>query len=332
MTVSGHATFTAADVELDVSGVVPVDEPCAIAGTVLVPEAPAERPVVVVALPGGTYRRRYFDLEPPGRDAYSQAAYFAGRGVAFAAMDYLGGGDSSRPTDGEVLSMPVLAAAAHEAAQALRAGLEEGRYGAPLAEPLLVGLGWSFGGCISIVQQGTHGTYDALAILGHSVLAADAHMGSEVPDDWDSMPEPARREFVRARNEAVVGEELAVYHGHGRRGALQPLYYGESIDEELVRYDEENLHTLVSRSAGIDVMTPGFARPFAERVCCPVFLGFGDTDLTLSPRAEGEAYPASDHLTITVVPGMAHVHNLAPTRRVLWDRLLAWLETVRSLA
>jgi len=121
-------------------------------------------------------------------------------------MDYLSGGDSSRPRDGEALTMPVLADAAHAAFDALRDGLRDGSFGAPpVSDATFVGLGWSFGGCLTIVQQGTHADYDGLVVRGYSPLALDAHEGTDVPANWDELSPDARREVVRANNRALVG-------------------------------------------------------------------------------------------------------------------------------
>ena len=76
--------------------------------------------MVVLAIPGGTYHRRYWDLQPPGRSGYSQAEWMADRGVVFVASDYLGGGDSSRPADGDFMTLEVAADAAHAAYQQIR--------------------------------------------------------------------------------------------------------------------------------------------------------------------------------------------------------------------
>ena len=75
----------------------------------------------------------------------------------------------------------------------------------------------------------------------------------------------------------------------------------------------------------------GSLRPDYERIECPVFLGFGEVDVVSTPRAEARAYPASGHITVTVVPGMAHVHNFASARAELWERLLVWLDGLDRL-
>ena len=66
----------------------PVRERCVIACSLFVPDELPADPVVVVAVPGGCYSRRYYDLDPPGKSGYSEARYYAERGVMFVAMDY----------------------------------------------------------------------------------------------------------------------------------------------------------------------------------------------------------------------------------------------------
>ena len=75
-------------------------------------------------------------------------------------------------------------------------------------------------------------------------------------------------------------------------------------------------------------MTPGISRELAGRIQAPVFLAFGDSDVSHDPRAEPAAYPMSRDITVVVVPRMAHMHNFADTRECLWDRFRRWLPVV----
>jgi hypothetical protein len=77
-------------------------------------------------------------------------------------------------------------------------------------------------------------------------------------------------------------------------------------------------------------MTPGLAAPFADRIDVPVFLAFGEHDVSEDPRAEPVAYPHSPDITVVVVPEMAHMHNFADTRVRLWRRFAGWLPTVAA--
>jgi hypothetical protein len=73
------------DFRVDVTAALPpgaADGPVEIAATLIAdPEAVGDRSTVVIAIPGGTYHRRYWDLRPPDRTGYSQAAWLAARGI-----------------------------------------------------------------------------------------------------------------------------------------------------------------------------------------------------------------------------------------------------------
>ena len=103
------------------------------------------------------------------------------------------------------------------------------------------------------------------------------------------------------------------------------------VPDDLFAYDEDECHTLIPRMSGIDGMTPGLARPFADRISQPVFLAFGATDVSADPRHEPAGYPASSDITLVVIPEMAHMHNFAGTRTRLWDRFYAWLAVLTCL-
>ena len=116
------------ELRVDVTDAVGHGDGLEIAATVVAPptEELPPRPVVVVATPGGTYNRRYWDMQPPGRVDYSQAAYLAEHGVIVVACDYLGGGDSSRPDDADFIGLEAQADAAHGAFVRLGDGLRKG--------------------------------------------------------------------------------------------------------------------------------------------------------------------------------------------------------------
>ena len=325
----GASLVSAVEAAFDVSAAVPVDERCVLTATLFFPAELPVRPIVIVAAPGGTYSRRYYDLDPPGHEGHSQARYFAERGVVFVAIDYLGGGDSTRPQAGERLTLPVLADAAHAAVVQLRAGLADGSLlGTAVADAVYVGHGFSFGGGLTFVHQGTHADFDAVIIFGASPIASDGIQ--ELPAEWGELDADERREWIRKGNEAAVEEELAVYHGASRRGMWR-AYYRDDTPEELISYDEREIATLVPRSAGIDVMTPGFMLPFAERIECPLFLGFGDSDLVADPHEQVRAYVGSRDVTLTVFPETTHLYNFIDSRRSVWDRMLLWLGTLDEL-
>jgi len=320
-------TTTRTDVSIDVSRSVGRNLSLCVTATVIAPEADdlPDQPVVVIAIPGGTYHRRYWDLHPPGRHGYSNAEYFAERGVIFVASDYLGGGDSSRPDDGDFIGLEVQADAAHAVLQHVRAAVAAGSLTdrlPPIPAATFVGVGQSLGGFITMIQQGKYADFSAVAILGASPrLIANTR---EQPD-WTTMSADERRQWIIQANALQTGAEgLPMYHGAPRE-QYRGIFHVPTVADDLMSYDEEQCQTMIPRMSGVDGMTPGLAQPFAYLISVPVFLGFGEFDVSANPRQEAVAYPLSGDITTVVVPNMAHMHNFADNRQRLWDRLLTWL-------
>lgn len=312
---------------VDVSAAVGHGESLQVTMTVVAPPA-AElppRPVVVIAIPGGTYHRRYWDLHPPGRTGFSQAEFLAERGVVFVACDYLGGGDSSRPDDGDFIGLEVQADAAHAVFEWVRDALAQGTLVdalVPVADATIIGIGQSLGGFVTMIQQGKYADYPAIGVFGASPLLI---ANTREQPDWDRLSAAERRAWITEENARQSGvQELPMYHGAPRE-QYRGIFHVDDVPDDLLAYDEAECHTLIPRNAGIDGMTPGFARPFAERIRSPLFLAFGEFDVSADPRAEATGYPGSSDITIVVIPQMAHMHNFADTRAQLWLRFCEWL-------
>ena len=323
----GHVRRT---IDLDVTAAMPetsqLGKPITVAVTVVAdPSIVAPEPTVVLAIPGGTYHRRYWDLQPPGRSGYSQAEWMADRGVVFVASDYLGGGDSSRPADGDFMTLEVAADAAHAAYQQIRDQLEAGSLDEglpPVADATYVGVGQSLGGFITMIQQGKYADYAGVAILGASpILIANIPHHRRLEG---ASPEDRRRMIMEDNAMSSGLAELPMYHG-APRDIARHIFHVKDVPDDLLRYDDEACHTLISRVTGVDGMTPGYAMPFSEVIESPVFLGWGDIDVSADPHLEPSAYPRSRHVTLSVVEQMAHMHNFADTRERLWEDLAAWL-------
>jgi pimeloyl-ACP methyl ester carboxylesterase len=322
-----------ADVRFDVTAALPPDavsDPVHSAATVVAdPDQLGVAPFVVVAIPGGTYHRRYWDLQPPGRSGYSQAQWVAERGGVFVACDYLGGGDSSRPEDGDFMTLEVCADAGHELLEQLRVGLAKGSLvdGLPaLTDPVFLGIGQSLGGFITMIQQGKYADYPGIAVLGASPL-----VNANIPfhRELDGLSESERRQAVLEDNAKSAGvDELPAYHGAPRE-LYRGIFHVLDVPEDLFQYDVEQCSTPINRITGVDGMTPGYAKPFADRITSPVFLAFGDSDVSQQPLLEPTGYPAARDVTVVVIPQMAHMHNFADTREDLWKRLDQWMAVLR---
>ena len=82
----------------------------------------------------------------------------------------------------------------------------------------------------------------------------------------------------------------------------------------------------------VGMMGPGYVAAEAALVDVPVFLGFGERDVSEDPTREPAMFPKARDVTVYVVPRMAHMHNFASTRRRLWERSLGWMANVRAVA
>lgn len=324
-TALNEADVHVVDVAVDVSPALSGQQTGSVSGTMFVPENLDPAATVVVATPGASLSRRYWDIELPDGE-YSQARHFARRGVVFIALDYLGGGDSSQPANGEQLTLPDVAAAAHHALVGLRRGLEQGSWHPrPLTPSRWVGLGHSFGAAITIVQQSEYADFDAIAVLGYSSIESAAV--PQVPANWADLSVVDRRAFVE-EGLARYGINFPVYHQIPREGPWAAMYPDDASDQ-LKAYDDEVLATTLPRTVGVDVMTPGFTLPYASRITAPVFLAFGDQDTCRQPHLQVTAYPASRDVTLTTYQDMKHLHNFSDGRLQLWDRTVQWMTALR---
>jgi len=72
------------------------------------------------------------------------------------------------------------------------------------------------------------------------------------------------------------------------------------------------------------MVAPGTVAPEAAAIRVPVLLVAGERDVVPDLRAEPKAYPNANDITLFQCPRMAHMHNFASTRDLLWTRLHSW--------
>ncbi len=315
-------------VEVDVSVVVPFAGEAVMRGWVRAPVVVAAdaRPVVLVCFPGGSCTTGYFDLDVPGHAGYSMADYFIDRGFVVAAFDHLGIGDSS-PVDDIFAVAPRIAAASDDVAtrvvlDGLRAGtLVPGL--APLADPYVVGVGHSMGGMLSTVMQARHRTFDALLGLGHG---GDGLPGFLTPEELalaDRPLEDTEADIVECARKRFAAPTRI----DDRRAEPNSFFAADvprSVKAAFSRQRGQLLYT-----CGLTSMIPGSTDAEKAAVDVPLFLAYGDGDLTRNFNGAFARYAEATDATLFVLRDSAHCHNQAATRAVLWDRMARW---VRSLA
>lgn len=291
-----------------------------LAATVHLPhEAQLEdRPPVLVAMPGGGYTRHYFDLREVG---YSEAEHHVSRGVVVVALDHLRVGDSDIP-DLEEASLAACAQANHAAVGAilgkLRGGTLESGIGA-IDPAVVIGVGQSMGGHIGLLMQANHKTFDALAMLGSSVVSTRLparEVGKEVSlmgqtDPVNGLSTLVGFDFRFAFHWEDVPERFAEVDIAGQRGS-GPLPYWRS-------------ETTPNAGGGL---LPGHLSTAAAVVTAPVLLGMGERDVCQDSLRELAAFMSTRDLALFVAPRMAHMHNFAGTRELMWRRLSALIAQV----
>jgi hypothetical protein len=303
-----------------------------IAVTVFLPNAIPAAPIVIVALPGGGYSRGYFDLHFRGHEGYSQAEHHVARGVVFVAMDHLGVGASSTDAN-EVLSIEDIAAANDQAVREVLARLRTGALtaGARVQPGLVVGTGQSMGGGVTIIMQGRHRTYDAIMPLGFSPVH------TSLPQRKPEMREAIKVVFA-GFSRRTPPHKLSVPHSSEQIPDFLYPFHCEDVPKDIVEADLAGGYPLrqsppswgsatVPRCV-VAMMSPGYVAEEAACVDVPVFLGFGERDVSEAPHREPTMFPRATDITVFVAPRMAHMHNFASTRRLLWERSMGWVDAV----
>jgi alpha-beta hydrolase superfamily lysophospholipase len=319
--------------DVDITGVVLDGEPLSTSVLVALPDELDDAPLVCL-FPGGTVSKRYFHLEIPGHAGYSMIEHLAARGYIAAACDHLGVGDSSHP-EPDRLTLDVLGAANDATARALLRLLAQGDVeGAPAMTPRFVlGAGQSMGGCLLIVQQASHATFDAVAVLGYSAIHTHAPgTGPHLDPHTGDLP-PATS--ATADPSPDYPEGIPPGYGWSGRPRTREGYavfmrsasfWGNNWED--VELDVAFPASLQWRSTTPPVATtmlqPGIVSRYAAAITSPVLAAMGERDVVADAHAEATAYGASRDVSIFVVPRMGHNHNLATTRHLLWDRVADW--------
>ena len=79
------------------------------------------------------------------------------------------------------------------------------------------------------------------------------------------------------------------------------------------------------------VTAPGAIAPEAASIVVPVLAAFGERDVLEDPRMESKAYRRAVDFSLFICPRMAHMHNFANTREILWTRIASWGQHVATL-
>lgn len=290
-----------------------------------------ELPIIWFAWPGGGYNRRYFDLNLPGREGYSEAEFHVAKGSIFLACDHLGVGDSAIPEGAftHADTAAANAAVAREVLSRLRDGrLLAGYPAVPDAFPLA--MGQSYGGLLLTHLQAEHRLFKGVAMLGWSGICTQlkdvsGHGNAAPPSALegtqllrDGLNHPYRRSFhFDDVPEDIVAEDMLGYPA--RVGVPVPVWGAHHMPGGPNFAPERGPlgpNVVTREAAAIDV---------------PVFIGNGEIDTCPDPLTEPTAYPKSPDITTMVLPRSSHMHNFAGTRALLWARLESWAVGIKEI-
>jgi pimeloyl-ACP methyl ester carboxylesterase len=313
-------------VSVDVSAVAPAG--CKwIAADVFVPQSVRTTPLLWVCIPGGGMNRQYFDLDVTGQNGtFSMARHLAAGGDLVVTVDPPGVGGSDTPDDGYTLTPRVVADVLAAALDRLRGELgSDGLSAAGLSGVVpraLVGLGHSAGALLVAFQQAHHHSYDVVALLGFS--------GSGLPDvlNEDELRCAGRpeqfSENVRNLTRARFGNPLPEWSS-STTGELEPNAVARQVDAALAAASSRLLALV-----GMTAIVPGSVQPELDQLSVPIFAALGEHDLGGTLDVLPGQLPACRDLTLFLLEGAGHNHNVAVNRRLLWDRAARWATSVTS--
>ena len=338
---------------IDVTEAAALGMPAHIAATLFLPDIVPVEAVICFAFPGGGYSRAYYAFDMPDGRGGGQAGFHTARGWIVVTVDHLGFGESTVP-DGNALDLDNIAAANHAAVVAVMARLAQGTLAdglAPVRAVAALGIGQSMGGCFTVVAQGQFGTFDGIGVLGFSAIHTVVPSRPGAPTSvWPWISPRSPLDHPRVLNAAALAAAEGAKLGDG--AALQaaaasgehPFRWAFHWDDEpadIVALDmaasagtADPLPTWRSATTppcGVYMVAPGVVALEAAAITVPVLVANGERDVVPDPWAEPKAYQSSRDVTVYVCPRMAHMHNFAHTRALLWTRIHAWGEGVAAM-
>lgn len=299
------------DIRIDVSDALGLGVPAETAVWLFLPDNVGSDAVIIFAFPGGTYGREYYHLEVPNRSGYSFAEALTGAGYIVACCDHIGLGASSRHEPFSLLTKEKVIAADQATVRGVVDGLESGSLVdgvGPIHNFYAVGVGHSMGARLLALQQEQFSTFDAVALLGTSWVPRSGSDGTSFAP-IAALPDPTR-------------PPRALFHR---------FFYGEDVPSDLIAVDDSHAvraFVWMFRPGEDGILEDPAVLEAAQKMAIPVFLGFGAQDTSPEPHVEAAAYHNSPDVTVFVLPGAAHCTNFASTRKMLFDRIAGWCQSL----
>jgi len=257
-----------------------------------------------VAIHGGNYNHKYWDIPTLDGQPYSYARYMADEGYAVLAIDQLGAGESSHP-DGDFMSIGEAALGVHQVLTALRSGAN------PLGHAFdsIVLVGHSLGSHTATLVQGLYNDADALVVTGAThvpyVLPIDpALIDGLVQQPYFELPPETRADL---------------------------FYHAPEAEPEVITYDQTELGDVLARGFFFSIvpLTDDPAVTHVDDVTSPVLVQMGDQDLVApaSLAADEElTWTSASEVTVQVIEDMGHSFNGHDDNVISFMLIDEWIE------
>jgi pimeloyl-ACP methyl ester carboxylesterase len=187
----------------------------------------------------------------------------------------------------------------------------------------MVGAGQSMGGFIAVAMQAHHRPFDGIAVLGASLVCTrlPSRTGDELRFAGDADPRASARQlFVSADWRYAFHWDDVPEHLVAADMARMPPTFGEGAPWNSATAPDTT-----------GLVLPGVAAREAAGIDVPVLLAMGERDVCQDPLRELAAFQSARDLAQFVVPRMAHMHNFAGTRAMMWKRIDAFVAQVAAL-
>jgi pimeloyl-ACP methyl ester carboxylesterase len=245
-------------------------------------------------------------------------------------------GDSDAPSEPGLLTFENLAAANAATVAEIWSRLESGTLSdsfPPLPGAVHLGIGQSMGGCLTIVQQGQHQTYDGIGILGYSAQHTVLAMPPGTPrPPWPYFPRGSTAVQVMSAPPTDENPDF-VARDDGLPLSTWGFHYDDEpeqiVRDDMIDYPLREGRVLPWASPTIppcamSMMSPGAVALEASVIRVPVLVAVGERDVCPRPLTEPAAYQSASDVTVFVCPRMSHMHNFASTRERFWHRIASW--------
>jgi pimeloyl-ACP methyl ester carboxylesterase len=221
-------------------------------------------------------------------------------------------------------SLPACAAANHAVLGVVLDRLRSGSLdpGVPPIQPgVVIGAGQSMGGHIALLMQVNHDSFDGLAMLGASVTRTRLQSAIAGQD-------------VCFAGKPVMSEIIAGLSSID----LSFAFHWDDVPEHFAKVDMDSKNGIGPVPYWGSALTPdastgvfaGYFTGTAAQVTVPTLVAMGERDVCQDPLRELAAFMSARDLAQFVVPRMAHMHNFAGTRELLWRRLDAFISQVAN--